>query len=170
MKHLRLALEEENQQEDKTIVMKGPLAEVYTKALDVAYAKPDTVTNEVALESMTTLGFKVSLETQQMDMNTVHKLVEMLSPDEEEGSDEMTVYGVGKDDITPEIVVEIGQELADAKKDNNTNDFILVVDGASTPDGSTEQRYIDLPAALESMVTNFGGRVFHNLADFAKTL
>jgi len=46
-KLFRMALEDGESQEQKDIVMKGPLAEVYAKALDVVYAKPDTVTDEV---------------------------------------------------------------------------------------------------------------------------
>jgi len=44
----RLALEdgETKTADQKEIVMQGPLAEVYAKALDVVYAKPDTLTDE----------------------------------------------------------------------------------------------------------------------------
>jgi len=45
-------IDEERSQEDQpTIVMTGPLSEIYTKALSVVYAKKDTVTNQVNFES-----------------------------------------------------------------------------------------------------------------------
>jgi hypothetical protein len=43
--------EEVKEEDQPTIVMTGPLSEIYTKALSVVYAKKDTVTNEIVFES-----------------------------------------------------------------------------------------------------------------------
>lgn len=168
MKHLRHALEEDSNKEDgeKTIVMQGPLSQVYTDALAVAYAKKDPVTGTFGMES------------QAMDMANLAKLASMVVAPETVPEPDTLVYGVSPVDLTPEEVVNITGKMAESVDGDpyDDNRFVLIIDGTSQ-DGSAgdvgssvQARYVDLSAGLESIASGFGIKVYHSLTEYAKTL
>lgn len=266
MQLFRKALESVNDTE-KTIVMKGPLSDIYTQALGIVYARDDRgseattdnqsteVTPDVGLESesnnkkkppkidvkkgafhkwlnkkpgdpitetdiqkglassdpevrkMATFaknakkwrdekaskkaGKKVStesfdiisfnnelaLETQQMDVAILNKLASSINSAPPTDNFQ-TVYGVSKNQIDEEDVVNVTAELAKTaqdKSDEKNTEFILVIDavnsgenGGNNFNNSVSEKLIPLADALECMVLCNGGKVYHSFEEFIK--
>lgn len=146
------------QVEEKTLEMKGPLAAVYTEALNQAYAKVEDPEAETP-----------ALESQAIDAMVASSLARFSAPQEQE-SPAVTVYGVAEADVSEQTVVDVAQELTD--KDEG-GEFFLIVD-ATTPSVNGEhsaaptERLVRLDAALECLVESFGGKVYRSLAAFAQ--
>lgn len=64
---------QEDEDKEQTILMTGPLAEVYTKALQIVFAKKDPVTQETSLESQMMMAAAVSDATTAMKEETDKK-------------------------------------------------------------------------------------------------
>lgn len=174
---LRRALATEDQEsspnpsEQAAIVMKGPLADVYSQALDVAYAKEQPP--EAPSEAVTAVA--AALESQQMDAEILQEIKEMAnSKHEPQAQPPVVVYGVGHDAVTDEVVVQVVQELAAATEDDSADhNFVFIVDSTvptthGTGSAAPVEVYADLPAALESIVTAAGGKVYHSFAEYIK--
>lgn len=166
MKLLRRALEDANSSDDneQTIVMKGPLADVYTKALDVAYAKDNPDAQQPEPEAV------AAMESQQMDVAIMQKLQAALAAGSAPPTDNFqTVYGVSRDELNDDVVVDVTSELAEQPENS---EFVLVVD-ATTPGANGEgasapvERLEEISAALECMVMAHGGKVYSSLKDYA---
>jgi hypothetical protein len=172
MKLLRRALEDnESSGQDgaeQTIVMKGPLAEVYTNALNVAYAKDNP-----NAETQPTEEQVAAMESQQMDVEVMQKLYAAVADNNAPPTNNFqTVYGVSRDEVSEDVVVDVTKELAQLSAQQDEAEFILIVD-ATQPSTNGEQhsnpveRVEQLGAALETIVEAHGGRVFHSLKDYA---
>lgn len=171
------------------VVMKGPLAEVMTQALNVAYAKKDQVTGTDTIQPETVVppevsatpiavtepaGDTASLESQAQDAAMLQTLVTAASGGNESMPDQnfMTLYGVDKNNVTSQDIIEVTQQI-DAV--NDPQDFVLIVDATrpstnSETSGVPQERLVDVGLApvLESLVLTKGGRVFPSLVAFAK--
>jgi len=153
MKLLARALEaiEAPVPEEQTVVMMGPLSAIYAKALDIAYAKQDP-----------------AMESQQMDVAIMQKLAAAMSPNSAPTSNFQTVYGVSRNALTQDVVIDITQELA-----KNNGEFYLIIDatqpGANGTMSAAPQETFKMIQALESLVASHGGKVFSNLQDFANS-
>lgn len=152
--------------EDRTIVMRGPLADIYTQALNVAYAKEDPQANDIQEPTAT-------LESQQMDAHVLQKLSAAISHDNVPPTDNFdTVYGVSRNEMTEQTVVDVTTELAGKGSGPSTPDFYLIIDamnlgeGGGAPGESTE-KIEQIGQALECLVSAHGGKVFHSLQEFA---
>lgn len=161
MQHLRHALESEQDPEEKTVVMKGPLSEVYTNALAIAYAKEDPVTG------------KPSLESQEMDVAYLKKLAEQVVPQDEQTDQSETIYGVNVAELDAQEVVNVTQQMTDYTTKNNTDDFVLIIDGTQPGSGGDtggeiEPRVLNLSQGLESFAAAIGIKVFHSLTEYAR--
>lgn len=160
---------EANTETGGTVLMKGPLSEVFTKALDIAYAN-DKVENgeDVALESLSKnerLVRRIKMESQQMDVAIMQKLSNALNGNDTQNV--QTVYGVSKDDVTDETIVDVTTELANVTEEG---DFILVIDAVGNGEGSTPtEKVVELTNALECMVTAHGFNVFHSFSDYVRS-
>lgn len=163
---LARALESENvttpDSTEKTIVIKGPLSDVYTKALSIAYAK--TEPNPEATE--------VATESQQMDVVMFEKLAAQmkLNSDVPPTHHFQTVYGVSRDNVTQDVVVDITQEVVNQPE---RGDFYLIIDGtkpgANSETVSAPEETVRMIAAVECIVESYGGKVFSSLEEFAKS-
>lgn len=145
--------------DEKTIVMKGPLAEVFTRALDIAYAKPDPITGE-------------AMESQQMDVAMMQKLAAALNTNDAPPTNNFqTVYGVSRDAVTPQTIVDLTQEITHGSDDRG--DFYLIIDGTQPGDNgnasSTPVDTVRMISAMECLVEAHGGKVFTSLEEFAKS-
>jgi hypothetical protein len=168
MKMLRRALEDANASDqtgaEQTIVMKGPLAEVYGRALDVAYAKNDPNADEPAPEDI------AAMESQQMDVAELQKLASSIAAaDAAPTNNFQTVYGVARDDLNEDVIVDVTTQLADQP---DQSEFVLVIDatnpGANGDASSAPQeRLEELSSALECMVMAHKGKVFTSLKSYA---
>lgn len=165
MDMLRAALEQntETTNSEKTIIMKGPLADIYTKALDVAYAKEDPTES---------LSADPALESAAIDVMLAKELAKSLAPSSAAPTDNFqTVFGVSKDDVGSETIVNVANELTEQ---NDGGEFILIIDGTAPGangegSGESAERLEYLSNALECLVSSFGGRTFTGLAEFAKS-
>jgi hypothetical protein len=158
---LRIALLGENAQEpsdETSIVMQGPLAEIYRKALNVAYANEDP------------LSGKPSMESQAQDQQYADLIANALLREEETHLGPLTVYGVSRVDATPDDLVEVAQTATGVEAPES---FILVSDytqpGPNGEVGAGGEMLYPVSAAMESMVLALGGHVVHSLEEL-KTL
>ena len=161
--NLRVALAGENAQqpeneEEASVVMQGPLAEIYRKALNVAYANNDPITGQPTMES------------QAQDAQIAQLLADALLKEEERDLAPLTVYGVSRVDATMDDLQEVAQQAIGQNEDEI---FILVSDytqpGPNGEVGGGEEQYLPIAVAMESMVKGLGGHVVHSLEDL-KTL
>lgn len=163
-----------NQDGSKLIVMKGPLSEVFTKALNVVFAKPNVVTGEyVAMESQaidTVLLKRAEQAVHRRDENNVVRVghngaqVENAS----QTDDDYTIYGVNKLGTTPEDIIAVKGEMSKLNPDERSR-FALVVNycvpSHYSPNASAqaESYMLNLETALENMVESMGGKTFRSL-------
>lgn len=138
------------------IVMKGPLSELYTEALNKVYAKPDAVTG-------------VATESQANDALMMQALASDVNTQTEEGADsKTTVYGVSAAAPTQDDLLDISKEFEGDDK------FVLIIDGTvpgpnSPEDAIPGERAEVLTGAMEAFVKALGGQVFHSLEEFAES-
>jgi hypothetical protein len=145
---MRIALE--GVREPEAIVMKGPLGQAMTNALNVAYAKTDPVTGEATVDG-------AAMESQAQDVTVMSKLINAVNTtDDEDVKDGVEIYAVSEDDITPDTVVDVVNDM----DDSDAGDYVVIAD-ASAPqneDGTGEvaEDVVDLDAeevvAIESMM------------------
>jgi hypothetical protein len=174
----RMALEGEtvemtSRPNEPTIVMSGPLSEIFTKALDVAYAKADPVSG--------TAG--IAQESQAQDVTVMQKIVESINNNsqqatqavDEPGVDPRTgadlqVYGVAKADITSDDVVDVADALMNEDEDARPKEFIVVVDstipGANGPGSAQSEEVEYLTEAMESLTKRLGGKFYRSFEAF----
>lgn len=165
-----------------TIVMTGPLAEIYRKALDVAYAKQDTITGKPTVgqaEGVTseervaepTEEDALATESQANDALMLQHLSRLTGADEveEDGSPSamITVYGVSDGEVNDTTVVDVTGHLAQKTPDR---DFILILDATQRPAGTGvgEERLIQLGQALETVCEAHGVLVLNSLQELAE--
>lgn len=147
-KVMRIALE--GVREPEAIVMKGPLGQAMTGALNVAYAKTDPVTGEATVDG-------AALESQAQDVTVMSKLINAVNTtDDEDVKNGVEIYAVTEDDIEPETVVDVVNDMDQSK----AGEYVVIAD-ASAPqneDGTGEvaDDVVDLDAeevvAIESLM------------------
>lgn len=167
MKLLRQALEtvEASEPVDATVVMRGPLSEVYAQALNIAYAKNPPVAEEQAV-----------MESAAIDVTLAKKLPRMVINGDfpQPPKPVHTLYAISKDSVNENTLIEVSQELV-ANPPNGERDFICIVDGSVSNTsgdkaGLPETRVAQLTSAMESLVTAYGGKVFTSLHAYANSL
>jgi uncharacterized Ntn-hydrolase superfamily protein len=195
---LRLAVEAYDAPQDtipndgvnQTIVMKGPLSDIYTKALNIAYAKKDKLTGEVEPVEETNIvqdtkvggamppannilqdpvaieNLVSALESQAIDAALMEKLSRTLndaSDDAPPTDSFQTVYGVSRDDLNEEDLVSIAKDVS--TQPESTSEYIVVIDRTGCSSDDPEQ-VMKLSSAIESLIDAFGGKVFSSLEDY----
>jgi len=164
-------------QDQRVVVMKGPLSQQYTDALNAVYAKEPNTNADGQQEN-------VGIESQQIDATLARRLsnttnalkTEVVPPT----STFQTVYGVGRDELTENTIVDITKDLADGadRGDDAYSDYIVIIDatapgangsGATAPE--TRVKSIgELEAAIECLVAAHGGKVYHSLEEYKNSL
>lgn len=139
--------------EKDMVVMKGPLSELYTEALNKAYAK------QGAMEGVAT-------ESQANDALMMQALASDFSNPPDEQAPATTVYGVSAQNPTNDDFINISKEFEGEDK------LVLIIDGTDAGPNSPEdsipaEKAEMLTGALESFVKANGGDVFHSLQEFA---
>lgn len=168
MKLLRRAFEAHNTDSEakKTITISGPLSEVYTKALQIAYCKTDPILNEPMVEDLKKQEPAMEAAAQMVQM--LHKIVKNLEHEHDDQTPH--IYAVSRNDLNEQEYVNIAQSAA-----SNTGEFIAVVDatqpGNATPVSSAPvTTIVSLDTALEALVTKLGGLYFHSLEEYCDHL
>lgn len=169
---LRLALENTAPEADgkPTIVMQGPLAEVFRKALDIAYAKKDTITGEPVVgqqDNIATEAQRLAAESMANDALMLSHMsrVQDAEPAQPGSANEpvMNVYGVSLGKINDDTVVDVTRRLA---KLPAGREFFLVVDGTGAGPDSEVVNAGELKfMALEQVVKAHGGKTFKSLKE-----
>lgn len=185
MKLLRQALAVESAQsqpaaapaDSAQIQMKGPLADIYSQALAVAYAKDQGKQEDLAAaaEAPDHKAVTAVLESQQMDVTLMQELAKLVDPSNGQANPAAAdvVYAVSDQGVSEDDVVEVARGLVQAPPgERGQGDFILIVDGTVPgPNGESagsepQEKMQQLGAALESMVQAFGKRVYHSLGEY----
>lgn len=165
MRMLQRALEGMDDAQDpmnQTVVMKGPLAEVMTKALNVAYAKPDPVTGEAAMES------------QAQEVTLIQQMISQANGGETPDQG-LKIWGVSKDDFNQEVLTEITADMAAEVNEEKPSDYVVIVDGTrpgenSESAGVPEETVVKLESAMESITTALGGKFYRSLEEFVESV
>ena len=160
MNILRRAIEAEKVEDKQeiNIVCAGPLAEAYTKVLDVLYDK----------ESPSA----VAAESQSQDSTLIKHLINANSGVNFQIPQEQTqIYGVIKPEVSEDDIINVATYLATP---GNSDNFILVVD-ATDPEillgeKKVEETVVDvspgsLGTVLESLGKQYGVRVYNKFSD-----
>lgn len=184
----RMALEGEQietsrRPNEPTIVMSGPLSEIFTKALDVAYAKAPSEGERV-----------VATESQAQDVTIMQKIVESINNNAEqtaqpitsstvEGGAEMgasfpgsgadlQVYGVAKQDIQDSDVVDVADALMNEDEETKPKEFVVVVDstlpGANGAGSAPQEEVEYLSEAMEALTKRLGGKFYRSFEEFVE--
>lgn len=144
----------EQSEDEPTVVMNGPLAEIFRKALNIQYANPDPITGQPVMES------------QAQDAQIAKLVANALLLSEERDLAPLTIYGVSRQDATREDLVEVAQTIA---PDNQEEIFVLVTDmtqpGPNGEVGGGSEQYSPVTMAMEAMVKASGGYVVHSLEE-----
>jgi len=146
---MRIALEG-MEREPEAIVMKGPLGQAMTNALNVAYAKTDPVTGEATTDG-------AAMESQAQDVTVMSKLINAVNnSDDADVKNGVEIYAVSENDIEADTVVDVVSDMDESK----AGEFVVIAD-VSAPqneDGTGEvaEDIVDLDAeevvAIESML------------------
>lgn len=119
--------------EGRTITMTGPLAEIYTKALAVMYAKPDPTTLITSLESqandalVTMAAARASLGGAKGGAATNTKAIQANIVSNAATGMNIAAFAAGVKNLTPEVVISATHVLP--VKENTRTFFIVDLDG-----------------------------------------
>jgi Ni,Fe-hydrogenase III small subunit len=160
---------------EPTIVMSGPLSEVFTKALDVAYAKAPQEGAAV-----------IAQESAAQDVTIMQKIVESINNNQQqatqpvdtagaapagEGAD-LQVYGVAKSDIQDSDVVDVADALMNEDETTRPKEFVVVVDstipGANGMGSAPQEEVEYLSEAMESLTKRLGGKFYRSFEEFVE--
>lgn len=161
------------------ILMTGPLASVYSKALQQAF--PQGIQNEEGVASVTqnqepanNSELTLVMESQAMDHVLMGKMAQLVGSNPGSNDQPATVvYGVSRSDVDEQVVVDVSTQLASKPADSEP--FVLIVD--HTMPGTTGTgtvidpvRVEKLEAAMEALVECYGGKTFKSFKAFAESL
>lgn len=109
-----------------TIVMTGPLSEIYTRALGVYFAKKPLETNALATESQAMTMMRNAAISQNTDagLREIADAVQLQTPAEVMGNVDATVYAVDYSQIDRPEVIDAMQRLRDRSEAAGT-DYII---------------------------------------------
>lgn len=131
----------------KTIVLDGPLSEIYTRALNIVYgnnAEPDTS--------------NVSQETQQMDsvlVADVHNYNKNKEAENKDNVDSAYVYVTDAKLLNIDELPETYDNIRVALDSKQFNKSVVCIES----DGNSNNRNVEL---ISQLARDFGARVFYN--------
>lgn len=182
--------------DELAVVMKGPLADVYTDALDKAYAKvggDPSVSSEPSSETGQNVESgqlqlqpgqtdepveagvipevtKVVLESMAMDQAAMQVLHGAMADEEPKDEEYMTLFAVDQTDIGPQEVIDVTNILNDTDKPENVTVLIdsVVPPNVDGTEASAEEKaeMQNMSVGLEHLVIGMGGKVVHSFKDF----
>ena len=161
-----------------TIKMTGPLSEVYTKALQVVYAKKDLESGLVATESQANdalmhIAIRKALQVKK-DIELNNNLI-ILNPEDITVPDSIYVHTRTADDFTADNITPIVTELANSVNETSIDRTILIVEGGDqgetefnteVPEGSEST----VREATESICKSMGVEIYYSFEDFVNSL
>lgn len=180
MKHYQMALEGDdlaNRDPQTTIVMKGPLSESFTQALNMHLKKEDPIETPVDPAAVGTPAngeAAPAMESQMQEVTIMQNLISKMNhhgavePGKDTGlprrGAEVKIWGVSKDELNNDRIVEVASSI---REEDDPADFVVVVDetkpGNMETGGESRNRIEALNTTMESIVTSLGGRYFKSL-------
>ena len=172
-------LEAQDKEPEQTMItMSGPLGEVYTKALSVLFAKKDSVTGEITMESQANdaimaliaaktaanidnhLGEGVASISKQIESNT-------LVSDKDYNTN---AYIVDLDDFTPEDVVTAAVNNKVNNKSNKDENYFVI--DYNHPEGSSGYNLDNIPYNfnLQAHCDRFNMKLVFGMKNFIKEI
>jgi len=164
----------EEYEQEKSFVFKGPMAEMMTQALQVAYSKKDPVTEEAEVGEEAT----PALESAAQDQQLLEQMLDRIAPEDAQDSSNVTiVYGFPNDSVTSGDVTEITEEFQRRMEESEDGDIskevAIVIDGTQIGEDGKEvmkdEKVVDLTPALESIAQAYGVPVYRSLADVMRS-
>ena len=164
------------------LVMKGPLSEIYTKALDIVFTNKDSADTLaiVATESMLNDVVMNAAIKEAMTLKKPTVMTLEVSDDYNKGNE--IVYCTTSEDFNSNKAMGVINGLSAISGDNPNANVSLVVDGGSkgrygATIGTSEElglteddNDITLNTAVESICHSVGIKVFHSLKDYINSL
>lgn len=165
---------------EKTIKMTGPLSEVYTKALQVVYAKTDEESGVMAVESQANDAFmqialRKALAVRQSNVIDPDKLTNGYNP-----SVNTTVAIINVRDVDSKKILSAANSLITDKLADPDSRNILVVDGGEEETGEfntlveevvdPSAAQVTLRAATENLCKRLGIEVYYSFEAFVEHL
>lgn len=166
---------------EAAVVMTGPLGQVYTQALAIAFAKPE-VNERVETTDVT------AMESQANDAIMAAGAIHAVTGADADVIDnpEALIYGVSAQKLDEQTVIDVAKQMAEFEleqpeefivvvdatdmaqnADNQVNDPTEQLDNAATyltqPVNDANLEKVELLPVLESMVVAMGGRVVYSL-------
>jgi hypothetical protein len=172
--------EEPAPNEEKTIKMTGPLSEVYTKALQIAYAKTDEESGIMATESQANDAFMQIAMRKAMAVRKSNIIDPTKLANGYVGNVNTTVSVIDARNIDSKQILSAANSLISDKLANPENRDILVIDGGDEPTGefnslieeivdpTTSQ--ISLKQATENICQKLGIELYYSFEDFVAHL
>jgi len=156
-------------EQEKPIVVNGPLSEIYTQALNQIYAVDDPVTGESKMGAPST-------ESQANDSHLAKQLIGALSENSIEYTTEVPktyVWATRLDLVTPSSMDDLVANVDEFENDKEAVRYVMVND--ANADGGvrelaigehmTKSRMID---SMEAFVVSKGGTVVNSPVDIFK--
>jgi len=167
MRILKLAIEQQNDEQSDEIILQGPLADVYSEALQKALSTDNPTTTEVATES------------QEIDVNLLGKIGSMLvnSSTEYDAPNVVKAY-CAPNNPSGEVVVDCVQEIKKMTEIDNPEEgrnysfavILPVID--NVPNAATGINGINNPdgtLAIENYVSSMGIPVYRGFNSFLQS-
>jgi len=166
--------------EEKTIKMTGPLSEVYTKALQVVYAKTDEESGVMAVESQANdvfmqIALRKAMAVRQSNLIDPDKLSNGYQP-----TRNTTVTIIQADTANGNKILSAANTLITDKLADPDHRSILVVDEGDAATGqfnSLVEKSVDpsvdqvtLKAATENICKNLGIELYYSFETFVERL
>lgn len=142
--------EVQSEKDEKLIVMRGPLSEIIHRALNIVYNKDS---EEAQLKDF-------ALESIAQDIVIAQNIIESVTNDETNKDADYVIYGVSKNEVEPETLVEVKSILED--RTNNSEFIMMISDNQDTTDltdnpiqSNVDGKVSAMSTALESLIEGY---------------
>lgn len=160
-----------NADDNTTIIMDGPLSEVFTKALNLAYAKKDPVTGE-PMDGATPQNKNaetdkqiraITQESQQLDEHAMAGAISVNKELNAVPSNEVRVYAVDEDEVQNEDIVRFARMAVAVKVPSS---LVLIAQKAQNQSTDSDNEHVNkmLDATDKSQVANAKANALKSLA------
>ena len=168
-----------DQESTQTIKMTGPLSEVYTKALQVVYAKPDNVSGLVATESQANDTLMQIALHKAMKVKENIRLKDTINIIDGSNTEEsnVVVHATDPFNLTPVSVLTTVSDLAAVKlTDPDTRGILIVEEGDIAPGpyntkmDKSETTLVTLRSATENICKSMNIELYYSFEAFVESL
>lgn len=167
---------EPTEKSDKTITMTGPLSEVYTKALQIVFAKPNTENGIMAVESQAN-DVLMQIAMRKAAIVRSSNEYENVLDNEYVPENNVFVYSAYSDDLDTGKAVMAASTVASHAAEYPDDRTVLVVDGGDNGKGrfnelvpAEENSSLTVKTAIENLCKNSKVEVYYSFESFFKHL